>query len=112
MLSDEARGTIDSLSREELTQEIHKEHRSRFQGDNYAYLKSRLALLERQERTEQEQQALQFDAEANELGREANKIATNANAIAAKAYRMAIFSVAVAIIAALIALLPQCGVKP
>jgi hypothetical protein len=110
-LPDEARRTIDSLSREELTQEIHKEHRSRFQGANYAYLKTRLALLERQERTEQEQHALRFDAEANELGREANKITQDANAIAAKAYRMAIFSVVVAIITALIALLPQWGVK-
>jgi hypothetical protein len=112
MLSDDARRTIDALSREELVQEIHKEHRSRFQGDGYAYLKTRLASIEQQERAEQEQKAFQLDAEAIEVARDANKIAQESNTIATRAYRMSIFSVVVAIIATLIALLSQSGIRP
>src|ERR1041385_456469 len=47
MISDEARKTIDGLSWEELVNEINRANRSRFQGDSYAYLKTRLYVLER-----------------------------------------------------------------
>ncbi|MCX7151371.1 MAG: hypothetical protein NT115_02305 [Proteobacteria bacterium] len=112
MLSVETRNAIDALSKEDLVQEIHKENRSRFQGDNYAYLKTRFALLMEQERAEQSAKELRLNADANEVAKEENEIVRESNAISGKAYRMAAFSVVVAVIAAIIALLPQCSVKP
>lgn len=56
MLSDDAKRTIDALSKDELRQEINKKNRSRFQGDNYAYLQTRLASLEEQDRQAQRQE--------------------------------------------------------
>ena len=46
MISQKAKDTIDSLSAQELRFEIERGKRSRFQRDNFAYLKVRLAELE------------------------------------------------------------------
>ena len=53
MLSDESKNLIDTLTKEELRQEINKKNRSRFQGDKYAYLKTRLATIDEKEKEEQ-----------------------------------------------------------
>lgn len=112
MHSEQSRQAIDALSKEDLIQEIHRGNRSRFQGDNYAYLQTRLTVLKQQEQAEQKKEEIGVGKEANELAKEANDIAREANITASKAYRTSIFSVLVALVAALIALLPQCSGKP
>jgi len=107
MLSDHSRQTIDALPREELLVEINKGSRSRFQGDSFAYLKTRQALLEKHDHDKHIEQQLSIDASANQIANEANEIARNANTTSSKAYRMSLFSVVVAIVAALIALLSR-----
>lgn len=46
MLSSEAKVTIDALSSEELEHEINLGRRSRFQGEKFAYLKTRKRVLD------------------------------------------------------------------
>lgn len=60
MVTDVSKAAIDALSKDELRHEINLKNRSRFQRDNYAYLQTRLAALEEQEkRTERaEEKAL------------------------------------------------------
>lgn len=53
MVSDETKAAIDALSKDELRHEINLKNRSRFQRDNYAYLQTRLAALEEQERSKE-----------------------------------------------------------
>lgn len=112
MVSPEARTLIDSMSQEELLEEIHRRQRSSFQGDNYAYLKTRFDLLNNQEETNRQEQKMDLAKDANRIAADANSIASEANRTSTKAYRMSVFSVVVAIVAALIALLPQCTTKP
>lgn len=45
MLSSEAKATIDSLSLEELEHELNLAQRSRFQGEKFAYLRTRKGVL-------------------------------------------------------------------
>ena len=92
MISDSAKQMIDGLSLEELLHEVMRENRSRFQGDNYDYLVTRLAVVK--QCASDEYQGKQLD-----LAQEANKIAKAANATSSMAYRMAAFSVMVAIVA-------------
>jgi hypothetical protein len=47
MVLDEARRIIDALAREEIISEIAKANRSRFTGDNFAYLHQRLVAVDR-----------------------------------------------------------------
>lgn len=56
VISDETKTTIDALTKDELRQEINRKNQSRFQRDNYAYLQTRLAALEEQERAIQRQE--------------------------------------------------------
>jgi hypothetical protein len=111
MLSNQSQQTIDALSRNELLVEINKASRSRFQGDNFAYLKTRFALLEKQEQDDHMAQQLSLDVRANQIANEANEIARESNTTSSKAYRISVFSVITALVAILIALLPQCS-KP
>lgn len=53
MISDETKATIDALPKDELVFEINKRNRSRFQGDKFAYLETRLAALADEERKSQ-----------------------------------------------------------
>lgn len=112
MLTNESKETINALTHEDLIEEINKGNRSRFQGDNFAYLKTRLVLLEKQKNERHAQQQLSLDAESNQIAKEANELAREANGTSKSAYRMSVLSVVVAIVAALIALLPQCTTKP
>lgn len=61
MVSDETKAAIDALPKDKLRHEINLKNRSRFQRDNYAYLQTRLASLEENERTTEraEEKALQ-----------------------------------------------------
>lgn len=79
MVSNETKRTIDALSKDELIQEIHRGHGSRFQGDNYVCLQTRLAALEEQERAEHRQQDVGHKEEHLALAREANQISHKAN---------------------------------
>ena len=98
MISPEAKATIDALSRDELRVEVEKGHRSRFQRDNYGYVKSRLAQLD-------EAQANQQINREHALLEEANRIARKANARVSFANRVAVVSLIVAIVSVLVAIL-------
>jgi anti-sigma-K factor RskA len=108
MLSDTAKVEIDNMSREELTLELNKGNRSRFQRDNFAYLQTRLSELNKQENTEHSKAQLSLAEEANHIAREANNQSRTANATSAKAYRMATLSAIVALLAVIVAALAQC----
>ena len=97
MLSDDAKRTIDALSNDELNLEINKERRSRFQGDNYAYLKTRLANVEQDKQAQLRQQDIAHKEEELTLAKEANQISHSAN-------RLSKIAISVSITAALIAL--------
>ena len=84
MLDEQSRRTIDKLSRSELVHEINRGRQSKFQGDKFDYLKTRLALVEQEEHQHEIQQQLGLDAEGNQVAREANQIARSANATARK----------------------------
>lgn len=47
-LTDSSKDRIDKMTREELSFEINKGPRSIFQGDTFAYLKSRIELLDKE----------------------------------------------------------------
>lgn len=105
MLSEESKRAIDSLSFEEMLQEVVKGRSSRFQGEKHDYLVARYALLQKQEKDEQKQREL-------ELGTEANEIAKAANKTSSKAYQMSVFSVIIAVLALTVAVLKQCSGAP
>ncbi len=79
MVSDEAKRTIDALSNDELKLEINKRNRSSFQGDNYAYLETRLAIVEQEKQAEHRQQDTAYKEEELTLAKEANQISHKAN---------------------------------
>lgn len=112
MVSSETRVLIDGMPKEKLLEEINKQTRSRFQRDNYAYLKTRLELIDKQEESNLQGQQLALAQDANRIAVKANQIACVSNVTSSKAYRMSVFSVVVAIVAVLIALLSQCTTKP
>lgn len=73
MVSQEAHALIDPMTREELLEEINRQNRSRFQGDNYAYLKTRLAVLDEEEKARHDEQLLKLAEDANRISGEANE---------------------------------------
>jgi hypothetical protein len=98
MGSEEAKRIIDTLPKEELILEVQKERRSRFQGDNYAYLKTRLLSLEQQEEAERHEENSTHKQEELRVGRDANELAARANEIAYRAFWCSIAAVVVAVI--------------
>jgi len=97
MVSEEAKRRIDALSNDELRLEINRKNRSTFQGDNYAYLITRLAVTEQENQAEHRQQDIAYKEEELTLAKEANEISHKAN-------RLSKIAISVSIIAALIAL--------
>ena len=97
MLSEDTKKTIDALPKDELVQEINKKNRSRFQGDKYAHLQTRLAGIEQQEQQEQRQEDVTHKKEELSLASEANQLSQKAN-------KLSRIAIAVSIIAALIAI--------
>ncbi len=97
MLSEDAKKTIDALPKDELVQEINKKNRSRFQGDKYAYLQTRLATIEQQGQQAIRQEDVTHKNEELSLAREANQLSHKAN-------KFSKIAIAVSVIAALIAL--------
>jgi len=97
-LSEKTRITIDALSKKELTQEINKKNRSRFQGDKYAYLNTRLAAIQDQEQQEQREEDVAHKTEELTLTREANRISRIAITISVVAVLLALAALAMDII--------------
>jgi flagellin-like hook-associated protein FlgL len=106
VVSEEAKKLIDNLPEEELRLEVNKAHRSRFQGDNFSYVQSRLQNLERDERAAQHGAEVAALTEANEIAQKANELAVKANATATNAWRASIFSVIAALVAVIVSM---CG---
>ena len=67
MMSEGAKRAIDELSKDNLRLEVEKRHRSRYQGDNFAYAQTRLKQLEEEDQTGQHQAQLAVAADANEI---------------------------------------------
>jgi hypothetical protein len=97
VLSDESKQAIDALSKDDLLLEVNKGHSSRFQGEKFAYLQSRLQRIQESENT------AQHEAEID-VGVEANNIARDANATANKALRLSKLSIIVAVVAIIVAM--------
>jgi anti-sigma-K factor RskA len=104
MISEEAKTAIDALSKDELRLEVNKANRSRFQGDKFAYVQSRLQRLEEAAQTDQHRAELAATTEANQIARQANAIATEANAISKKAWRISVLSAVIAIVAVVVSM--------
>lgn len=99
MVSENAKRAIDELSKDDLRLEVERSNRSRFQGGNFAYVRSRLKQLEEEDQTGQHLAQLAVAADANEIARAANIIALEAISVAKKAWRAAVFSVIVSLLA-------------
>jgi len=112
MVSQEARALIDRMTQEELLEEFNRQNRSRFQGDNYAYLKTRLSILEEEEEKNHHERLIKLAEDANRISGESNEIARGASSTANKAYRLAALSVVVALLSVLVATLSQCSIEP
>ena len=108
MLSEKSKSTIDALSKEELGIEVQKAHLSRFQGEKFAYVKSRLGQIEDSETIEKHKAEIDLALEANEISRDANKLAESANNTSNRAWRASLLSVVVAIVAIIVSM---CGQK-
>ena len=106
VLSKKSKATIDALPKEELVLEVGKANLSRFQGEKFAYLKSRLSQIEDSEEIEQHKAELDQAYEANKISRDANRIAEGANNTAKKAWRASLLSAVVAIVAIIVSM---CG---
>lgn len=98
-LSQEAKQKIDSMPREKLIEEIDKGIRSRFQNEKFAYLKTRLSIIDAEDEAKHRERSTKLAEEANRIAKDANVIATNAKAVAEKSFYIAILSVIVALVA-------------
>ena len=72
MLSDESKRVIDRLTREDLVYEANRGRSSRFQGERFDYLKTRLDLLKQQESQEHVENRQELDVEANRIAERTN----------------------------------------
>ena len=108
MLSEDSKKTIDALTKEDLLYEVNRGGRSRFQRENFDYVKTRLALLEQQRHDHDLKEQLGLNAEANQIAKKANELSDEANTTSKKAYRMSAISTVVAVVALFVALVPQC----
>ena len=98
MTSPEAKTAIDALSRNELRVEVEKGHRSRFQRDNHAYAKSRLAELDEAEANRHVDREHELMEEANRIAREANRRAIRSNWIAIASVIVAVASAVITVV--------------
>ncbi|MGD0623368.1 MAG: hypothetical protein ABSB32_01470 [Thermodesulfobacteriota bacterium] len=97
MLSDEAKKTIDALSKDELRQEINKGDRSRFQRDKFAYLQARYAAIEEQGQHKIRQEDVAHKTEELNLAREANQLSHKANKLSKIAIVISVFAAIIAV---------------
>lgn len=97
MLSDDARRTIDALSNEELRQEIDRGNCSRFQGDKFAYLKTRYASIKEDEQKNIRQEDIAHKTKELDIAQEANILSRKAN-------KLSKFAIAISVIAAIVAI--------
>ena len=97
MISEKAKNRIDSLSKEELLDEINKGRTSVFQGKKFAYVKSRYKMLCDQEKEKKRQKDVKLKENQLELNREANWLSRVAN-------RRTIIIIVVAILTLLVTL--------
>lgn len=112
MLSSEQKARIDSLTTEEMLQEINLGNKSRFQGEKYAYLKSQHQLRLQSERDKVSARSEEREKEANSIARDDNLIAKKALSVAEyalsearKSNKYMIISIAIAAISTLSAII-------
>ena len=81
----------------ELLQEINRGTHSHFQGDKFAYLRTRLAAIEEEEQREIRQEDLAHKAQELNLAREANQLSHQANKLSKVAVVISVISAIVAL---------------
>ena len=74
-VSESAKVQIDSMTKDELLQEVHLGNSSRFQRANFAYLQARLAVVEGQELDQHQQEVVKVAKEANDIAKDSKKYA-------------------------------------
>ena len=105
MLSEDSKRAIDSLSFEELLEELVKGKSSRFQEEKREYLVTRYLLLQKRQNDEYKKRELDIAIEANDIAQAANETSS-------KAYRISVFSVLIALLALSVAVFKQCASAP
>jgi len=97
MISETTQAEIDCMSRDDLLLEVNKGRASRFQRENFAYLQTRLASLDRDDEEAYQGAQIAHASESNSIARESNKTAKWALVVS-------IVSAAVAVLALVLAL--------
>ena len=98
MLSDKAKVTIDGLTKDELRKEIDKGTASRFQGEKFAYMRTRYKILCEQEDLKKRQQDVRFKEDELVLAGEANRLSHSANRRSTIAICIAAFAVLLSLV--------------
>lgn len=99
MLSSEQKSKINSLTDEEMLQEINLGNKSRFQNKKFLYLQSQYQLRVQSKEDEALSRSEKREEESNELARKANRIASLARDDARSAKKAAWIAAIMAIIA-------------
>jgi len=101
-VTEEFKSKIDTLSKEELRQEVGKGERlSQYKGERFAYCRTRLEDLEQQEKEEQRQQDVSHKQEELSLAREANQISRRAN-------NQSLFAIIISFISMILSIIALC----
>lgn len=80
MISEQSKDTIDSLSFDELREEVLKDS-SRFQGEKFDYLLARFSKLKDEQRAAEHRENVEIQGEHLKSAEEANRIAEKANGL-------------------------------
>jgi hypothetical protein len=101
-VSERTREIVDSMSMPELLIEFHKQNQSKFQNEGFAYLKTRIDLLNAQEEGKHKQQTIQIAQEANSIAENANMISQESLETAKKSLARSTISAWIAVVALVI----------
>lgn len=74
-VSESAKAQIDTMTKDELLVEVHKGNSSRFQRENFAYLTSKLAIVQGQEVDQYQQETLNVAKKALATSKKSKNIA-------------------------------------
>ena len=75
MISDATRAEIDHMSRQDLLLEVNKGRESRFQRENFAYLRTRLESLDKGAEDAFQGAQIAHASDSNSIARESNRTA-------------------------------------
>ena len=97
-LPENTKAKIDAMSEGELRLEVNKGRTSRFQGEKFTYLKTRLENISQQDQKIQRQEDVIFKKDELSIARKANKLSMIAMIVSAIATMIALGALIVAIL--------------